>query len=429
MNNQELKYGLDEAPPMAELLLFSLQWLALSIPTIIIIGQVVAVLHFDTPGEQVIYVQKLFFITGLIMLVQLLWGHRLPLIMGPAAVLLIGVLAGQGSDMPTIYSSIFIGGIILAILSVTGLFARLIKFFTSRVVATILLLIAFTLTPTIMNMILPSSGSQVSALFNMLYALSLVFLMFVANKFLNGIWKSTLIIGAMIIGSLAYAVMSPAFVAIDIGSYQLLAFFLENTAFGISLEPGVLISFLICFLALSINDLGSIQSVGEFLKLNDMNKRITRGISFTGLSNMLSGFLGVIGSVNFSLSPGIIASTGCASRFTLIPAAIGLIVISFSPMAIAFMDCMPSVIIGATLVYVMCSQVAAGLLMAFGSKEFDFDSGLIIGLPIMLGIIISFLPVEVLSTMPVSLRPVIGNGFVVGVLAVMFLEHVVYRGK
>ncbi len=429
LNKIRLKYSLDEAPPLPELLLFSLQWLAITIPTIIIIGQVVAVLHFDNPGEQVIYVQKLFFIAGLVMLIQLLLGHRLPLVMGPAAVLLIGVLAGQGSSMHTIYSSIFIGGIILTLISVTGLFAQLKKFFTTRVIATILLLIAFTLTPTIMNMILPSSGSRVSALFNIIFAFSLVFLMFVANKFLTGIWKSTLIVWAMLIGALAYSMMTPAFVVMDTGSYKLLASFFKDITLELSIEPGILISFLICFLALSINDLSSIQSVGELLKLDDMPKRITRGVAFTGLANVLSGILGVIGPVNFSLSPGIIVSTRCASRFTLIPTALGLLVLSFLPVAIAFMDSIPSVIIGAMLVYLMCSQVAAGLLMAFCSNKFNFDDGLVISLPIMLGIIISIIPAEVLNTMPVSLRPIIGNGFAVGVIAVMFLEHVVYRGK
>ncbi|WP_347488980.1 solute carrier family 23 protein [Desulfoscipio sp. XC116] len=429
LNQIKLKYDLDESPPLTELLLLSLQWLAISIPTIIIIGQVVAVLHFDNPGEQIIYVQKLFFITGLVMLVQLLWGHRLPLIVGPAAVLLIGVLAGRGSSINAIYSAIFIGGIILTLFSLTGLFAHLKKFFTIRVVAAILLLIAFTLTPTIMNMILPPSGSGVSSLFNLSFAFILVFLMFVANKFLTGIWKSTLIIWAMLIGTLAYSVLSPQAVGLETGGYQLLASSFKDITFEISLEPGLLLSFLICFLALAINDLGSIQSVGELLKLDDMPKRITRGITFTGLGNVLSGLLGVVGPVNFSLSPGVIASTGCASRFTLIPAALGLLMLSFLPVAIAFMDSIPSVIIGTVLIYVMCSQIAAGLLMAFGSMEFDFDSGLIIGLPIMLGIVVSFFPAEELNTLPVSLRPILGNGFVVGVIAVMFLEHVIYRNK
>lgn len=129
------------------------------------------------------------------------------------------------------------------------------------------------------------------------------------------------------------------------------------------------------------------------------------------------------------MSPGVIASTGVASRFTLIPTALGLLVLSFLPVAIAFMDSIPSVIIGTVLFYVMCSQVAAGLMMAFSSREFNFDSGLVIGLPVMLGVVIAFLPAEVLNTMPASLRPIIGNGFVAGVFTVMFLEHIVYRSK
>ncbi|WP_161821496.1 uracil-xanthine permease family protein [Sporotomaculum syntrophicum] len=429
MNKLDLKYGLDEAPPLLELLLYGLQWLALTIPTIIIIGQVVAVLHFDNPGEQVIYVQKLFFLTGLVMLVQVLWGHRLPLISGPAAVLLIGILAGQASGIPTIYTSIFIGGLVLTFLSISGLFAQLKNLFTPRVVATILLLIAFTLTPTIMNMILPAPGSAVPALFNLCFALGLVLLMFAANKILTGIWKTTLIIWAMLLGTLAYALLSPAPAAVDTGNYPWLASFMQNLTLDFSLEPGVLISFLVCFIALSINDLSSIQSVGEMLNLKDMPGRITRGVTFTGLANMLSGFLGIIGTVNFSLSPGIIVSTKCASRFTLLPTAAGLLGLSFMPVAIAYMDSIPAVIIGIMMVFVMSSQVAAGLIMAFGANKFTFDDGLIIGLPIMLGIIISFVPADVLRTMPLSLRPIIGNGFVVGVIAVMFLEHLVYRSK
>ena len=52
-----------------------------------------------------------------------------------------------------IYSSIMVGGLILALFSLTGLFGYLRRLFTPRVVAAVLLLIAFTLTPTVMNLI------------------------------------------------------------------------------------------------------------------------------------------------------------------------------------------------------------------------------------------------------------------------------------
>lgn len=84
-------------------------------------------------------------------------------------------------------------------------------------------------------------------------------------------------------------------------------------------------------MALLINELGSIQSIGSILNVKDMNKRTQRGVAVTGLSNIFAGITGVIGLVDFSFSPGIISATRCASRFVLIPTGIGLILISFFP--------------------------------------------------------------------------------------------------
>ena len=428
MADIKFKYGLDEMPPVWHLLTFSMQWLAITVPIIIIVGKVAAGIHSGNPGEQNLYLQRLFFVVSISLLLQILFGHRMPLIIGPAAVLLIGIAASKGSDSSVIYSSILIGGLILAVLGITGLFARLRSFFTPRVVATILVLIAFTLTPMILNLITSSYG-RVSPFANLAFSLVLVLGMFVVNKFLAGIWKSTLILWTTILGSLIYLFAFGENFSWGAETPYLASFF-NGLAFNLSVDPGVLLSFLICFLALSVNDFGSIQAVGEMLKPDNMPKRITRGITFTGLLNVLAGMFGVVGPVNFSLSPGVIASTGVASRFTLMPTAFGLLVLSFLPKTIALMGSIPSAIIGATLIYIMCSQIAAGLIVAFNSKGgFKFENGLVIGLPLMLSILISFLPQNVLTTFPVSLKPVIGNGFVVGVISVLIMEHIIYREK
>ena len=92
----QFRYGLEERPPFGALLLFGLQWLAIAVPGIIIIGKVAGGLHFSAWGSQVMYLQKLCFITALTLICQVLWGHRLPLIAGPSTVLLIGVIASRG---------------------------------------------------------------------------------------------------------------------------------------------------------------------------------------------------------------------------------------------------------------------------------------------------------------------------------------------
>jgi xanthine/uracil permease len=421
----DLKYGLENKPPFGELILLGLQWLAITIPVLIIIGKVVADLQFDDLINQVNYLQKLSFVVGVALLCQVLWGHRLPLVVGPAGVLLIGIVAVQSYDFHTIYTSIFIGGVILFLLGISGLFGRLVKLFTPRVVATILLLIAFTLSPTILDLIVNSQ--QPYPLLNICFALGLVLCGFVADRCLPGIWKSTLIIWLVIAGSLIYFLISPLEFHFPKDNLKVISFFFPWN-FRFSFDPGVLTAFLFCFLALSINDMGSIQSVGEMLHCERGGERLSRGIALTGLTNVLSGLSGVIGMVNFSLSPGVIASTGCASRFTLIPTAVGLLILSFFPSVIAFMGTIPGVVIGSILLYLMSTQIAAGLMVAVNTDEgITFEGGLVMGLPLMLGIIISFLPQEVSVLFPVSLRPILANGFVMGSIAVLILEHIVFK--
>ena len=148
----------------------------------------------------------------------------------------------------------------------------------------------------------------------------------------------------------------------------------------------------------------------------------------TGLINILSGFLGVIGSVNFSFSSGVIIASGVASRYTLIPTSLGLLALAFLPKTIAVLGSIPSVVIGSSMIYLMCSQIAGGLQTALNQK-YKFEYGLIIGLPMILGVIISYLPPAVLNTFPPILKPILGNGFVVGVIAVLIMEHLVFRQK
>lgn len=421
------KYGLDEMPPWGQWLIFGLQWFVLTVPPLIIMGKVVAALHFTGVADQVLYLQRLSLVTGITLIIQVLWGHRLPLILGPSSVLLVGIIASQGSGIDTIYSSILLGGVFIVLLAVTGLFGKLVRLFTPRVIAVILLLVAVTLAPTIMNLVVPG-GSTVSSLASFSFALLMVVLTFLAHRFFTGIWKSTLVLWSLIAGWLAFLTLfgKPAS-TLEIPSLAFVSPGYPGIHF--TFDPAVIIAFIMCFLALSFNDLGSIQAVGELIKPPGMRARITRGLSVTGLGNILSGLMGVIGPVNFSLSPGVIVSTSCASRFTLIPAALGLLVAAFLPAFMGFIAMIPSTVIGVVLVYIMSIQLAAGLLVAFGSMESpSIDIGLVIGLPLMLGIIVAFLPSGILNTFPATLRPLLGNGFLVGLVAALFMEHVVVPG-
>jgi xanthine/uracil permease len=428
LSELEIKYNLDDRPPVFEALIYGLQWLAITMATVIIIGKVVAGLHFDDPARQLVYMQKLFFVMAVSLFSQVLWGHRLPLITGPATVLLVGIVAGAGSRIDAVYTTIAAGGAFLVLLSVTGLFSWLTRFFTSRVVATILMLIALTITPTIVALIVTAPSDRMVPA-NLGFALVFLLIMLTADRLLKGIWKSTMIVWAIIAGSMVYLAIIPPDTWQERGQLGIIAPFFSDITTRLNWDPGLLISFLVCFVALSINDLGSIQAVGRLINPPAMQRRVTAGITLTGLSNILAGFCGVIGPVNFSLSAGIIAANGNAARLTLIPTSLGLLAIAFLPGVVAFVWNVPAVVVGTILLYIMSAQLAAGLMVAFGTGGFSFQDGLIISIPLMVSIIVSYLPGTVKAAFSPLLTPVLGNGFVMGVLTVLILEHLVYRAR
>jgi len=112
----------------------------------------------------------------------------------------------------------------------------------------------------------------------------------------------------------------------------------------------------------------------------------------------------------------------------LIPASILLCLISFSPLVINLLDNIPPAVIGSSLIYILSFQVSAGKDIAFHSKkDFSVQNILTIGIPTLLGTIIAFLPVSSFRLLPIFLKPIIGNGFVVGVLTVLILEHLILK--
>ncbi len=428
----QIQYALDERPPVWKSILFGLQWAAIAVPSVITVGRAIDSLHVAESPSSAGYLQRLLLVTAITLVGQVLVGHRLPVIAGPATVLLIGVLSSGSSSSNAVHTSIIIGGVFLTLLAVSGLLKHLRKLFTDNVVAVVLLLIAFTLAPTVLRLVL-AAESGAGPLANLTFALVLILAMFVAHRFLTGIWRATVIVWAMLVGTLAYVLIFPQHLPhVALAENGVLSGFMSGLTLAPEVQIGVLLSFLVCYVALSINDLGSIQSMNRLLEVKDMDQRVSRGITVTGLANVLSGVLGVVGPVNYSLSPGVVMSTGCASRFTLLPAAAIVGLLAFLPAALGFVSSIPSVVIGCVLLYILTSQVSAGLMVAFERQDggqFQFDDGLIIGLPVLLGTIIAFLPAEVLETFPTVLKPTLGNGFVVGVVAALALEHVLLRKR
>lgn len=421
-----MKYELNDKPGILPMLMYGLQWWIVSLPCVVIMGIIVSQLHYTDVAEQTFYLQKLFGIMGIAMIVQVLWGHRLPLIIGPASVLLIGILSTVSSGIPAVYTGIMVGGLVLTVLAYSGLLGKLQFVFTPRIVTVILILIAFTLTPVILKLVL---GDAVHALFNLFFTLVMVLALVIGNKLLRGIWKSTTVLWGIVGGVLVYYGVFgfPTLVSTGAGIIPEQATVFN---FPLNFEAGTILAFLFCYIALIVNELGSIQAVGHMLQSDQMDQRTTRGVGIVGETNVLSGLFGVIGPVDYSMSPGVISATGCASRYTLLPAGAGLILCAFFPSVVGMLVTIPGVVMGAILLYLMATQLAAGLQMLVREKAItDFDSGVVVGLPLMVALLLSFAPEGVLNLIPSLFKPIVGNGFVMGVITVLIMEHLIFKKK
>lgn len=414
----KLKYNVDDRLPAGQLAIYTLQWFVLCIAVVatsVFVAQ-------GSPEERLFYSQRLFAVMGIAGLVQVVWGHRLPLVVGPAAVLLVGVLSSlaAGASTDAIYSSIAIGGVLVTLLTFGGLMRLVQRIFTPRIIVVILMLIAVTLAPTITNLVFPPMAEHSEHLFGLLFAIVGVVAMVVLNRNLKGVAKSLVIPIALIAGSVAY------FILFDAPAHTASAASLEGMFIGkLSLDWGLVVAFVICYIALAINDIGSMNSLGGMLGITDMEQRTKRGMRITGLFNILAGAMGVLGPVNYSMSPGVIASTGCASRYALLPASLLLVISALFPDVIWVLTAIPSPVIGVILLFLMGTQLAASFEMMQSTRSATtFADALTLGLPLMVAMLFQLMPKGIA---PEVIQPLVGNGFAMGVIAVIVLEHVINR--
>lgn len=416
----KIKYNIEDRLPLGQMVVYALQWFILAV-AVVVTSVFVAQ---GTPAEKLFFSQKLFVVMGITGLIQVIWGHRMPLVVGPAAVLLVGVLSslGAGASTNAIYSSIAIGGALVVLLSLGGIMRKVQRLFTPRIVVVILMLIAFTLTPVIKGLVFPAAAHDGEHLFGLIFTIVGCCGMVILNRTLKGVAKSLVIPIALVVGSIAYYMLFPMqeHVATEATLHGL---FIEEFV----LDWGLIIAFVICYIALLINDIGSIESLGAMLGVEGMDSRLKRGVRITGAMNIVSGAMGVLGPVNYSMSPGVIASTGCASRRVMAPATVALILCGLFPDVVWALTNIPNPVIGVILLFLMGTQLSAGFEMVHSTNSVkNFSEAMTLSLPLMVAMLFQLMPKGIV---PAVIEPLVGNGFAMGVITVMLMEHVINRNK
>jgi xanthine/uracil permease len=428
--HQDLLFGLDQRPPWPRALVYGFQWLIIFLPTLMILSAISSEYLGLQGGEKILFFQRVLLTTGGIVILQTLWGHRYPLLDGPSSALLLTLLVLAPGGMPAIQGGMIIGGSLLVLLGVLRLMRYVEALFTDNVVGVTLILIAITLLPYLVPLVIGQRpGSPQGDL--RLLGVSLVTVIAIAlfSQKLGGSFQALSLLWGILLGTFLVGLVG----RLDFGVRPGVPWFALPPS-PVSEPPRFVLSavvpFLVAYLAVVINGVGSLYSIGEIVGKEDMGRRVSRGIGLTGAGGILAGILGSIGTVSYGMSPGVVLITRVGSRFPLTLCGVFLCLLTFFQKFLMLLISIPPSVVGAALLTAMASQVGAGIsVLARAGRSLGGRDYLVVGLPILLAGIIILLPDDFSRGFPYGVQAFLKNGLVVGVVAVLLLEHLILREK
>ena len=419
-------YALDDHPPLKYALIYGLQWAVIMFPGLIIVARLSGIaLHLEI-DQEVRFFQITLLTSGLFTTAQSLWGHRYPLLEGPSTALLLTLIVLAPYGLGAIQGGLIAGGAVLIGLVLVGQLKRIIAYATPNVVGVILLLIVFSLLPHLTRLMAGVDAQHPHGdLTVFLVSLALVLIMAGFSHWLKGFWKTVGLLLGMVMGSVFFFAMgSPAWHELQTARWLSLPS--EMVPSWPSVYWPALLALACTYLAVVVNSLGSIHGIASLTDQERLPRSINRGILINGLAGISCGLMGVVGTVSYSMSPGVILATRVASRYATVYCGALLMVAAFVPKLAALLSLIPAQVVGAALFVAMGVQVGAGLAIV-ATGEMASRDYFVVGLPVMLGTCVGFLPDELLASLPVGARVIFGNGLVVGILMVLLLEHGILR--
>jgi len=411
-----LKYGLSQG----------FQWAFLVFPTLIIFAVLCGnALNLDS-GRQVHFLQLTLLLCGAASCVQTLWGHRYPVVEGPATALFLTFLALVPHGLPSIQGGAILGAVLLCVFVLIGKLDRVISLATPNVIGVILLLISFTLLPRVAeNMTGISAAYPAGSALIFLISLLLTLTIAVFSFWLKGFWRSIGMLLGMLLGTFIFAIM---------GKLQWAQ--LQNAAwiaFPRNWIPGTpgfywpaCVAFALAYLAVMVNSIGSLHGIAKVTDEKRLPGSIRRGLFVNGLSGIGCGLFGVVGTVSFSISPGVVLANRVASRFSITYFGAILVVAAFVPKLSALLSLVPGPVVGAAFCVALAGQIGAGIAIITG-KGIESRDYFVVGIPVMLGTTVGILPKAFYTAIPKALQVLLSNGLIVGIVVVLLMEHVLLR--
>ena len=188
-------------------------------------------------------------------------------------------------------------------------------------------------------------------------------------------------------------------------------------------DIALVIPFTVACLAVAMKAVGTITVCQRMVDANwvrpDM-RSVTRGVFTDGISTMVAGAAGAVGTNTSTPSVGLASATGVASRH--VAYAIGglFIVLGLTPKLAMLLAIMPRAVMVAALLFTIAFIIVNGL-QVISTRLLDARRTLVIGFSILAGVAVEVFPSIANDAHP-SVSPLIGSSLVFATLVALVLN-------
>lgn len=436
--DEELKYHLDDDVPAGENLMYGFQQLVLFVASAVVMPVVVGYALGLPQAEVAAMLQRTFVLCGVMTVLQVRFGHRFPIQDGPAGLwsglflLMVSAAPSLGISLHHLRTSLemgmLLGGALVMLLAVTGLIRPLAKLFTPIINGMLILLMVLQISASIMKGMLgvseESPGIDGKAF---LIAVFTMVVILVINLFTKGFIRSIATFIGMIAGWILAALLGIT-EKVD---------FLQNGVLSLprpfawgapTFDGGVAVTCLISAFVLISMVFASLNGMAAMAQEEITGQKLRRSIFFHGLAAAMTGVFSSIAFMPYVSSIGVVEMTRVAARKPMYLAAGGMIFIGLVAPFGALFATIPACVGNGALIIIFALCIGQAL-REFDKVKFESRENLIVGLSLIIGVGIMFLPAGTFNNLPPAAACLLSNGLIVGMAAAFLLEHVVMRKK
>lgn len=368
-------------------------------------------------------INAIFLAAGIVTLIQSTRLVRLPIVEGPSAAfdgLMIGF--GKGGQLAMATTGLLIGGLLIFLISASGLLGRVRRLFSPAVTGAVILLVGIALAQ--FTLVEYFGGDTKSPNFaspsTLLISTATLATVVILSSFGRGPLRSYAFIWGLLVGdALSAGFGRLSFVAADQAAWVGIPRFLPYG--GLHFDAGVTVAIVFAFVVATIEALGVYYAAGEIVETPITDRRINLGMAGEAVGSMISSLFGGFATTAYAQNVGLLKLTGVGSRYAVTAAGAIFLVLSFIPKLGAVLAATPDPVVGGIFLPAAASLIFAGVVAL--ARTPDTPRHLTVGgLAVILATGVPPLAGSFAGKLPTTAVELLGQPVVVGAIAALILE-------